>query len=288
MSARNLLNLLLALAVVGLALLVAFEPGQAPPPAKISLTSLTAKEIQHIEIRHGASTPVVLEKQDGQWRLQGLGAVRVSASKLDTLLSLARASSHARYAAASVDRGQTGLDRPELQVSLNDTPLIFGATEPINGRRYVQVGDSVHLIDDRYSYLLRGDAASFVDSALLPADAALSAIRLPDFSLREEDGHWLLQAGAASPGADALQRFADDWRHARALRVSAATEKTAGAKTIEIQLRQQPQPLRFALSQADDETILTREDLGLSYHFTASTAESLLTLPAPPASEKTD
>jgi len=285
MSARNLLNLLLALVVVGLVLIVVFEPGKDTPVEKVTLTPLKAADIQRIEIQQNSGA-VVLEKHDGQWRLQELPDVAVSEGKIDTLLSLAGATSHARYAAASMDLEQTQLSRPELQITLADTRLIFGGTEPLNGRRYVQVGEYVHLIDDRYSYLLRGDAASFVDSAMLPAGAVLSEIRLPDFSLREQDGHWVLQGADVSLSADDLQRFADGWRHARALRVTKAQDVIASGETIELQLRQRPEPLRFTLSQSDDEMILTREDIGLSFHFTLSTAEGLLKLPTPPATEQ--
>jgi hypothetical protein len=284
MKSRNLLNLILALAVAGLVLIVVFEPGKEPPPAKVLLTAMKAADISHIEIQQDTGV-VVLENRDGQWRLPELPNVAVSEGKIDTLLSLVGATSHARYAAASMNLEQTGLNRPELQITVNGTRLSFGGTEPLNGRRYVQVGDSVHLIVDRYSYLLRGDAESFVDSALLPLDAALSEIRLPDFSLRSRDGHWILEGGEVSPGTDELQRFADSWRHARALRVSRVEGEFAGGKAIELQLRQQSEPLRFTLLQSGDETILTRADLGLRYHLSASTAESLLKLPTPPASE---
>lgn len=286
MTARNLLNLLLAVVVIGLALLVVFEPGKAPPPAREVLTPLNAADIRRIEIAHGANTPVILEKQDEHWRLPALPGVTVNDAKIDTLLSLAAAVSHARYDVAAVDAEQSGLNRPELQITLGDTRLLFGGTEPLNGRRYVQVGERVHLIVDRYSYLVRGDIASFVDTGLLPAGSALSEIRLPGFSLREQDGHWVLHGGERAPGADELQRFVDGWRFARALRVSLLQGDTTGGEVIELQLGNQLTPLRFMLLQTDGETYLTRADLGLRYHFTASTIEGLLKLPMP--SEQSD
>jgi hypothetical protein len=284
-SGRNLLNGLLALVILGLVLLVVFEPGKSPPPAKVTLTNLNSSDIQRIQISRDDKDTVVLEKRHDRWWLQQPYDIAASEGKVDTALELAHAASLARYPAQTMDAAQTGLQQPTLRISLGDVALRFGTTEPLQGRRYVQVGDTVHLINDRYSFLLRGAAASFVDSALLPADAALREIQLPDFSLHEEDGHWRVSGKQAALSADRLQQFVDEWRHARAMRVSATTDTKAG-QAIELRLGKGQAALRFLLTKQDDETLLTRPDLGLCYHFTDTEGQRLLTLPTPPAAAK--
>lgn len=282
MNARNLLNLGLAavlLAVGGLIWFVQNEPPELEPER---LTPLSEAEITRIEIRPTRHADALLERRGTAWWLVEPFSARADAAKINAVAGLVRAASLARYAASAVDAGQAGLAAPDLVLRINDTTLTLGGTEPLKGRRFVRIGDDVHLILDRYSYLLQGGPASLVSPRLLPAGARLGKITLPEWRLSQRDGQWQL-AGGEAVSADALQTLVDAWQHARALKVSRADAQAAG-EMISLQFSNDAPPLRFILQQREDETLFIRTDLGLAYHFMPAVAERLLT-PQRPADE---
>ncbi len=277
MNPRNLLNLGLLLAVLVLGGLIWFAQQEPPEAEPERLTMLTEADITRIEIRPARRADALLERRGAEWWLAEPFTARADRARVDAAIGLARARSEARYSASAVDARQAGLDEPALVLRIDDTTLELGGTEPLHGRRFVRVGDSVHLIVDRYSYLLQGGVASLVSPQLLPTGARLQAITLPGLRLLQRDGQWQLADGEAS-SADAVQTLVDEWRHARALRVS-RDEGGAAGESVTLRLAGDAPPLRFILQRGEDEVLLVRPDLGLAYHFTPSVAKRLLALP---------
>lgn len=277
MNSRNLLNLALAAVVFALGTLIWFSQQAPPAPEPERLTTLTEADITRIEIRPARHADAVLEQRGSEWWLVEPFTARADTARVDAAIGLARARSLARYAASAVDAQQAGLASPDLVLRINDVILELGGTEPLHGRRFVRLGDRVHLIVDRYSYLLQGGLASLVSPQLLPTGARLQAIELPGLHLLQRDGHWQLADGEAT-SADALQALVDEWRHARALRVSRREGDEEG-ETITLQLAVDVPPIRLILQQDEDETRFIRPDLGLIYHFSPAVAERLLALP---------
>ena len=277
MNPRNLLNLGLVVALLVLGGFIGFSQQEPPPVEPERLTTLAKADITRIEIRPARHADALLERRGSEWWLVEPFTARADTARVDAAIGLARARSLARYAASEVDTQQAGLASPDLVLRINDVILELGGTEPLHGRRFVRLGDRVHLIVDRYSYLLQGGLASLVSPQLLPTGARLQAIELPGLHLLQRDGHWQLVDGKAT-SADALQELVDEWRHARALRVSRHDGDVDG-ETITLQLAVDVPPIRLILQQDEDETRFIRPDLGLIYHFTPAVAERLLALP---------
>jgi hypothetical protein len=276
MKSRLWLNLFLALLVVGLVLLVIYEPGKAPPPTAISLSEHKAQDIQRMEIIRRDHPTVVLERHDGQWWMQSPYALPAQQQTIEKLLGLLGAQSQAQYDFTAVDTQALGLDEPNLLIRFDHELMAFGGTDALQGMRYVQAGNTIHLIVDRYSYLARAEPASLVNHRLLADDGKIQALDLPGLSLQLVNGEWK-QEGQAALSADDRQAFLDRWRHARALKVRAATtEVPASAEGIRIQLEGRDQPLQFQLIKQDEEVTLRRQDVGLDYVFSAPVAEGLL------------
>ncbi len=282
MNSRKWLNLGLAIVVLGLAGLIWYLQMPSPKPESERLTPLSKADIQRIDIRPARHAGARLERRDGVWWLVEPLTARADMARVDAAIGLARATSLARYAASAVDAEQAGLATPDLVLRINDITLNFGGTDALKGRRFVRVGDEVHLITDRYSYLLQGGLASLVSPALLAPRARLREIRLPGLHLQLQNERWQLASGEAR-SSDALQALVDNWKHASALKVSrsdGAVENASG-DSISLQLVGESEPVRFVLQQGDGEILLIREDLGLAYHFTPSAAARLLSLSAP-------
>ncbi len=189
MSAKTLLNIFLALALVGLLAVVIYEPGKTELPDAKKLTALDPDAVQKISIESPGREPVLLTKQSGQWQMQQPLTMPANTGRIQQLLKITRANSIANYAVGRVDTSQLQLDTPGLLLKLDDVQLRFGTTDALGGSRYVQVGNTVHLITDKYSYLTKGAATAFVSLTLLPQGSVIDKLTLPDLRLTQQDGH---------------------------------------------------------------------------------------------------
>jgi hypothetical protein len=158
---RNLLNLgLLGLAAV-LAGLAALESGNKPPPEPAPLLGIDPATVSTLGIERPGTAPVVLQRRQGAWFMLAPSAAPGNQALIDALLKIAAARCPSRYPAGEMPLNALHLDPPLVQLSVDDQKLTFGATDALDGRRYVRHGDSVYLCADLYYYLLNGDAESF-------------------------------------------------------------------------------------------------------------------------------
>jgi len=287
MSRKTLLNIFMALAFAGLLALAIYEPGKTEAPAAKRLTALDAATVQDIRIERPGYESIVLRKQSGQWQMQVPLQMPANVGRIQQLLKITQAKSIAEYAMSRVDAHQLQLDAPSLSLQLDDVRLRFGTTDALGGSRYVQLGNTVHLITDRYSYLAKGAATDFVSPRLLPekADAekiTINELILPGLHLLQQDGHWVADGQAVD--ADAVQTLLDEWRYARALRVSTldmgVTQMMAvGDIALVVGKAGDQQTVKFNLLRSDTEIILQRHALGIQYHFPLEAGQRLLVLP---------
>lgn len=288
MRSRLLLNLGLATLLLVLVAILILEPGNTPAPATIPLTQLNAADIQSISISKPGYPLLRLQKQGAQWYMQAPFQAPANSGRIEKLLALVSARSVSRFALAQADLRQLRLEQPQYRLQLDNIKLAFGTTEPLSGNRYVQLDDSVHLILDRYSYLMQGSAEDFIDSRLLPENPALVAIELPGLSLKRDADGWHLVAPLAGENApasaDRINQLVDNWRYARALKVRRMDNGQPGpaGQALVIGLQGQARPIVFSLRQNSDEIIFQRPALGLQYHFSLANGQNLLSL-APPA-----
>lgn len=276
MSSRILLNLMLALFLVGLALFAFYEPGKEAPPPPQQLTALSVDEIVKLGIENSSGNAISLVKQQGQWHMTSPYQVAVDSGRLEQLLGVVSAKSLASYAMAQVDANQLQLDSPQLILRINDdTVLRFGTTDSLQGRRYVQVGNRVHLIVDRYSHLAHGAASHLVSPRLLPAASTITQLTLPTLTLQHSEQGWQTTT-TDNHSADELQAFIDQWRNARALSVTGLD--ASAAVDDKLTIGTPDGEISFNIQRTDDEIILQRPELGLAYHFNREAGQRLLQL----------
>jgi hypothetical protein len=280
MGRRAWLNLWLAAALAVLVWVVWQEPGHAPKPI-VKLTALKPAAIEHITLTNRSGT-LKLAKQNGGWQLQAPLQIAADGVRVDDLLQVAEAESHSQFSAPGKGLAPFGLDKPVVTLRLNGTELKFGGTTPVDQQRYVQIGDVIHLIDDRYSFDLDANADAYVSRDLVPSGADLNAIALPGLNLgRGKDGKW--SATPAPPGIsqqktqEKIKALADAWRGAQALRV-AAYDKRPAQGTISLSLAGGQTPLRYAIIARQPELILARPELGLQFYLAGEEAARLLEL----------
>jgi len=243
LARRWLVNLLLA-GIVGLLALLALGQHQRGERAS-RLTALDPGRIGRIELLRQDQPAVVLERDGAQWWMREPSAAPADAGAVGRLLPVAEARSERAMPAAAADLDRLGLSAPAVRLRLDGLELRFGATEPIAELRYVQVGDIVHLVEDRYLPWLMTPVPELLSRRLLP----------PGFSPGpgQIDGRPL--------GADALAHLAD----ATAERVEPLDGELSG-HLLRIESADGGTALRFLV--ADGGTRWSRLDQRLTWLFT--------------------
>lgn len=273
---RSLINVVLLLLVAGLATLAYLRPG-TEAPADMPLIGLDPAQVQSIRIDN-ARGRIELVRSDGGWRLREPD-LRADAFQTGILLDLLQARSERRYPLAEIDPADIGLDPPRAALHYDNTEIRLGNTEPLQDLRYVQYGDQVHLIQDRVPNLLTASATDLVSRRLLPEDAELEQLVLPEFTLmRTGTGGWDISPARPGVSADELQQLVDAWRSARALWVR---EDSGGNTRNEVEVTLAGgERIRFGIRRSESDFVLVRQDLGLEYHLGTQQAGGLLELGA--------
>lgn len=283
MSSRGLLNFALFIFVGGLGALVYFQPG-LDKEQQATLTTLAAEKIQHIEISAQGAQTITLIKENNAWRITAPIQISANEFRIESILGLLGAQSHTQYKKTQVDLAKLKLDKPRYLIRFNDLSVALGDTEPLEGRRYVLIGDVVHLITDAYSHHLTEAISGFISLKLLPQNSRIVALTLPTLALTQTDGRWKLSP-EQNVSADKTNVLVDAWRTASATRVEPWTETDVHQGKIIISLKDQPNAINYLILATSPELILARPDIGMAYHFDKAQAKALLLLPADNSAE---
>ena len=283
MATRGLLNLVLVVLALVMGLIIYYEPGLEPADVPQPLTTLLAPDDAiGIHIERLKYDPVSFIKRNGRWYLvteqQELPA---STFQLQALLRLLETSSSSQYAADTVDLAALGLDPPQATVTVDDVAILFGNTAPLDGKRYLQIDATVHLIEDRYQHLINAGWTNFVERKLLPADKSISRLQLPGMTLTLTDkDQWQLSPDKPGVSADTIQQLIDHWDKVSALYARRYDGRTSD-EIIALEFSDSPETLTFMVIAHSPELVLARPDWGIQYHLTRDVEETLLTLGEP-------
>lgn len=287
MGARLRLNLLLAAAVIALVFVVLFEPGKESAPETPPLTAFKPETIRRAQIERAGRDTIVLEKQGEKWRIVQPLNLPANEFRAMSVAKIAQAPSFSHFPATGRDLKQYELDAPGVKLTLNDHVFEFGSVNPLDRRRYVRIGDTIHLTGDDAYFRLTGDATGFVSTALWPdVTAPLEEIKLPDRSVRNDNGKWVVTPPVEGLTADDTNKFIDEWKHAQALQVS-TYKGLPGAQTVTVRFGADTPAVTFDIVNAEGDLILGRKDLGVQYEMAPEARKRLLApTPTPPEPEK--
>lgn len=267
------LNAVLALAVAALALFVYLKPADAPVEHALSAAKPDAARVVRLE-RSGAA-PVALEKRGEEWFLTSPLATRASPLQVERLLAIAGAKSAVRLAAT--DLARFDLERPAVRVTIDGQRFDFGIVNEISREQYVRTGETVYAVSARYGAGLPAGPGDLLDRQLLAKSEVPEQIELNGFTVTREDGKWVAKPPGDDLSQDDLQRWADDWRHASALRVEPYGK---GTPVAEVKMRfRDGKALSLGVLSREPEVALLRPDEKLVYYLSRAAARRLL---APP------
>lgn len=282
MTSRLWLNLALLLLLVILLLVVVYEPGKEVEPAPAKLTQLTPETITHIHLQRATGNDIELSKEsDNQWWMLNPYYLPANNFRVQSLLRLAETESLGSHPLKDLQPATYGLDKPRAVVTFNRTVQIkFGDNEPLQQRRYVQVGDLLHTVMDTFYYQAAGNPTTYLAHSLLPPKVDIVKLVLPGLQLVYQEGQWQRTPPHNELSADSSVELIDRWQHAQALELR-PTDSKDGKADIEIYLKNQPDPVRFKLLQTEDEVGLIRLGTGLQYILADDVYHHLLSLPQP-------
>jgi len=280
MSSRNLINLALLCLAGLLILVIVYRPGIAPESASQTLTALTGDGITRIQVTRTKRDPLLFTQHADNWVLAGSNELPASNFQIHSLLGILQAQPARSYPADSLDLETLGLKPPQATLLLDDTRLEIGLTEALDNMRYVQMGDTVFLVADKYQHLINADWSSFVERKLLPANSRLTRLQLPDLDLSlTAAGVWQLSPADPAISADTLTALVSNWEQATAYYVRRHKDGTSGEK-VTLEFSSAAEPVTFHIVAQTPELILARPDKGIQYHLQGTMGQTLLMIPA--------
>jgi len=289
MNKRNALNLGLLAGVVALGLITWLEPGHKPKPKPPKLTALKPAQVQDIRIVRAKGKDIALKRVDDGWQMQAPVTAPANDWQVQSLLRVAKTESLSATPASGLDLATYGLDKPAARLYLNKLELDFGNRTPLDDRRYVLIGNTIHTIQDVAYYHLIGRYTRYIDTRLLPQHAKIEGLTLPGMKLTLDKGKWELQPKPARYSADAVSRLVEAWQYASGLSVAPYTKVKHGAKKdeeVQVRLAGEKAPLVFRIVARKPDLILARPDLGIEYHLPQDQAKKMMTLTADIATTK--
>lgn len=181
------------------------------------LSPITASEAVRLRFQGEDKQPVVLEKQEGTWRITQPQAVRADGMAVQELLKPLEALYDRQATPAGAETKPFGLDPPAATLEAENAAgarhkLLLGGTAPVGSARYVQVGETgpVALTAAQTAAGLLQGYADLRDKRLLPAVKLQEVTRVaitpaagpPVTVERDGEQRWRL----TSPLADAVHR----------------------------------------------------------------------------------
>lgn len=273
---RSHLNIVLALAAVGLGALLWFS--REKPERFAPLTPLKQDEVTTIELAHPDAALIRLEKQGTAWQLTAPVSAPADDFEVSSLVNLATLDVKRSLSVAEVDLQQLQLDPPKYTVTLNGHALDFGGTEPIEYRRYVRSGEQVALVLDPPSAALDSDYSDLVAKQLLPPGAQIQRIELPELTLeRGDSGGWRVEQ-KPDAGSDELQTVVDTWRNLRAM-WNAARPADAGDAGEPVRIVLAEGELNLRIVEREPQLKIDNPAYGVRYTVSKAELDKLLKLP---------
>jgi hypothetical protein len=283
---RLLLTLSLLVAATGLALFLILGGNKKPEQTDLQLTSIAPNTINKIRIIRNGQDDIHFEKQAGRWMMQSPYQFRASDLRINTMLKLLGAHSYAQFNSKDIQLSRFMLDKPQVSIEFNGARIDFGDTSPLEDRRYVRYHDMVHIINDVLFQQLQAPAYYFLNTRLLPEDAAITAILLPGHAIRTHQGVWTVDP-ADHFKADTIVELANAWRNADAIFIS-KNEDTAQHESVRIEMDKN-NPIEFSIVHELPQLVLARPDLGIQYHLGDYDARRMLLHPeGPPSGTNTE
>lgn len=238
------------------------NPGYQPKP---SITGISAAQVKSMSIKT-ADDSLSLRREPNGWVLETPIRWPANNINVERLLSIVNSETQSQLDAAEIDLATLGLDFPKAMLQLDDTRILFGATNNIGERRYTMIDSTVFLLPDIHLPFISQGLTDIVDRRLLPRKLGLTLLKLPELQLnRNTDDSWSL-AAANEFDPQQIAQLADNWQGLAATRVKPFAAAGTPRQKILAEL-EDGQSLEFYLMSIEPEIIIANPHIGLQYHY---------------------
>lgn len=242
------------------------------------LTSLQLDEINEIRIPKNNGNDILFNKSQSSngetfWEMLSPYKIKAHQFRINTLLSLTQTPVQKFYASSDINLMDYELDKPRARIIFNNTSISFGKSNPLSSQRYILSENKMTLLLDQLYPLVSAQASTFVDLNLLPDNATISSIKLPDLGINKTQQNTWGITPAKKLTADEIQAFIENWMNAQAFSVHRYLQrKQLGV----IKILTEQGNIDFIISDDDPWLILARPDLNIEYHLDKTFKNKLL------------
>lgn len=249
------------------------QPGFQP---QLAITDIKAADILSMEIKTADASLTLARRPDG-WRIESPIRWPANNVNIERLIDIVNSQTESRLDAAEIDLATLGLDFPRAMLRLNDTRVLFGASNNIGERRYTMIDSTVFLLPDIHLPFISQGLTGIVDRRLLPRKLGLQSLALPGLLLsRNPDDSW--QADSVDDfSSQQLQQLVSNWQALEATRIKVYNASGTPRQKIRAELGD-GQGQVFYLMSIDPEIIIANPRIGLQYHFSSDLYYQLISL----------
>jgi hypothetical protein len=273
--------LLLGVAVVGV--FVYLRP-PADAPIEHAVSTLTPAAAMSVRIERPGVAAVVLHKKQGTWFLVAPFAARADEFMVQRLLAVLQARTVHRFPA--MDLARFDLERPQAGLIIDGQRFDFGLVNELSREQYMLTRDAVYALSTRYGLALPRQPEALASRRLFAPGEAPARIAPPGFTVTDTQGRWVLDPAPRDWSQDEINRWANDWRLASALRIE-PHQHGEPQEAVRVELSN-GETLVLGILSRKPELVLLRPDQRLQYHFVAEIGTRLLSPPGTARSERVD
>lgn len=269
------LNLIMFVTIAGLLVFLYLRP-QSQGVQEYPITSIPIEDVQSLRIIR-QQQEIVLKQLDNRWHLTKPVHARADEKRIGEMLQILTATGTQRFPLA--DLGRFGLERPNVQLYIDDAYFGFGGFAPTTHQQYVATGDYVYLISPRYLLALPSGAGDLISTQLLASNEIPVRFELHHLTIELQDDNWrtTMRSSGQALDEEMIRQWVQLWQTVQAGKVTlgqASGSDFVEKDFIKISL-QDEQEINFKILQNETELILMR-DGGFGYHFSVAGGQQLL------------
>ena len=270
------LNLIMLATIIALAVFLYVRP-QSQDIQKYPIDSGLTEAVQNLRIV-GQRQEIMLKRLDNQWHLLEPVQARADEKKIKKILEILTAYSSQRF--PLTDLARFDLERPNVQLYVDDKYFGFGGFAPITNQQYVATNDYVYMISPHYALALPLNAADLINPQLLASDEIPVRFELNHLTVELQNQNWLptMQPINEALDEEIIKRWIQLWQTADATKLVLKHEigsEFAETDRIKIILQDQRE-INLRILRNEAAVIFLRVNEGIGYHLPLDVGRQLL------------
>lgn len=271
------LNLIMLATIIALAVFLYVRP-QSQDIQKYPIASGLTEAVQNLRIV-GQRQEIMLKRLDNHWHLLEPVRVRADEKKIKKILEILTAYSSQRF--PLTDLARFDLERPNVQLYVDDKYFGFGGFAPITNQQYVATNDYVYMISPHYALALPLNAADLINPQLLASDEIPVRFELNPLTVELQNQNWLTTMQPINNEAldeEIIKHWIQLWQTVEATKLVLKHEidsEFAETDRIKIILQDQRE-IDLGILRNEAAVIFLRVKEGVGYHFPLDVGRQLL------------